>query len=152
MRFATVVLACTALLAAGLARDASAIVRCESADGKVTYSNSDCPPNTRLVRKIEPTPPVVVHDSARPTAKGADARPPAKVEPSRARRADNPAQIDEELNTQLAEQRRECEARARELQRLQDDVTAAPPASRASAELALRRAQDDYRALCPRQR
>jgi len=152
MRLATAVLACTALLAAGLARDASAIVRCEAADGKVTYSNSECPPNSKLVRKIEPSPPIVVHDNARPATKAGEAKPPAKVEPSRARRTDDPVQIDEELNTQLAEQRRECEARARDLQRLQDDVVAASPASRASAELALRRAQDDYRALCPRQR
>ena len=152
MRNASAVLAFAALLAAGVASDAVAIVRCESADGKVTYSNAECPPNSKLVRKIEPTPPIVVHDNARPAAKAGEAKPPARAEPSRARRTDDPAQIDEELNTQLAEQRRECEARARELQRLQDDVTAASPASRASAELALRRAQDDYRALCPRQR
>lgn len=152
MRIATAVLACAALLGAGLARDAAAIVRCESADGKVTYANSDCPPNTRLVRKIEPTPPVVVHDRAGPAAKAGEPRPPAKVEASRPRRTDDPVQLDEELSAQLAEQRRECEARARDLQRLQDDVGAASPASRASAELTLRRAQDDYRALCPRQR
>jgi hypothetical protein len=152
MRLAFAAVACLALLLAAYARDAAAIVRCESADGKVSYSNSDCPPNTKLVRKIEPSPPVVVHGSARPPAKPGEARPPAKLEPSRARRNEEPAQIDEELGAQLAEQRRECEARARELQRLHDDVNAAAPASRASAELALRRAQDDYRALCPRQR
>ena len=152
MRLATATLACLALLAAGHAGEASAIVRCESADGKVTYSDSECPPGTKLVRKIEPSPPVVVHDGARPPAKAAEARPPAAVEPSRARRSDDPAQVDDELNAQLAEQRRECEARARDLQRLQDDVGAAAPANRASAELALRRAQDAYRALCPRQR
>src|SRR5512137_115823 len=152
MRHHTAALACLALLGAVHAPDAAAIVRCESADGKVAYSNGDCPPNTKLVRKIEPTPPIVVHDSANPPAKAGDARPPAKVEPSRPRRSENPAQVDEELNAQLAEQRRECEARTRELQRLQDDVNAAEPANRASAELALRRAQDDYRALCPRQR
>lgn len=152
MRIATAALACLVLLLAGLAGDAAAIVRCESADGKVTYSNGDCPPNTRLVRRVEPSPPVVVHDSARPPAKSGEARPPAKAEPSRARREESPAQIDEELKAQLAEQRRECDARARELQRLQDELNAAAPEHRASAELALRRAQDDYRALCPRQR
>jgi len=152
MRFATATLALAALLAAGFAGDTAAIVRCESADGKVTYSNAECPPNTKLVRKIEPTPPVVVHDNARPATKAGESRPPAKVEPSRARRTEDPSQLDEELSAQLAEQRRECEARARELQRLQDDVNAALPATRASAELALRRAQDDYKALCPRQR
>lgn len=152
MRIATAVLACAVLLGAGLARDAAAIVRCESADGKVTYSNSDCPPNTRLVRKIEPSPPIVVHDKADRATMAGETRPPARVEPSRPRRTDDPLQLDEELSAQLAQQRRECEARARELQRLQEDVGAALPANRASAELTLRRAQDDYRALCPRQR
>lgn len=152
MRISTAVLVCAALLGAGLARDAAAIVRCESADGKVTYSNSDCPPNTRLVRKIEPSPAVVVHDKADQTAKAGEPRPPVRLEPSRPRRSDDAIRLDEELTAQLAEQRRECEARARELQRLQGDVGAASPANRASAELALRRAQDDYKALCPRQR
>lgn len=152
MRLASAAVACLALLLAFNARDAAAIVRCESADGKVSYSNGDCPPNTKLVRKIEPTPPVVVHDGARPPARAGEAPRPPKVEPSRARQAEAPAQIDEELNAQLAEQRRDCEARARELQRLNDELTAAAPANRASAELSLRRAQDDYRALCPRQR
>ena len=152
MRFAPAALACLVLLLAGHAPEAAAIVRCEAADGKVTYSDSDCPPNSRLVRKIEPSPPIVVHDGARPPAKSGEARPPAKAEPARARRDENPAQVDEELNAQLAEQRRECDARAREMQRLQDELNAAAPEHRASAELALRRAQDDYRALCPRQR
>lgn len=152
MRIATAALACFALLLAADARDAAAIVRCESADGKVTYSNGDCPPNAKVVRKIEPTSPVIVHDSARAPAKAGEKPPPARAEPSRPRRTEDPAQIDEELSAQLAEQRRECDARARDLQRLQDDVNAAAPSNRASAELALRRAQDDYRALCPRQR
>lgn len=152
MRLATVTVACLVLLAASAAPDAAAIVRCESADGKVTYADSSCPPNTKPVRKIELSPPIVVHDGDRPPAKAGEARPPARVEPSRARRTEDPAQVDEELTAQLAEQRRECEARARELQRLQDDLNAASASNRASAELALRRAQDDYRALCPRQR
>jgi uncharacterized coiled-coil protein SlyX len=152
MRTATAALACFALLAAGASREAAAIVRCESPDGKVTYSNSDCPPNSRLVRKVEPSSPIVVHDDARQAAKTAEKKSTIRVEPTRARRAEDPVQIDEELNAQLAAQRRECETRSREVQRLQDELTAASPENRASAELALRRAQDDYRALCPRQR
>jgi hypothetical protein len=152
MRLATAALACIALLLAGHAREAAAIVRCESPDGRVTYSNADCPPDARLVRKIEPTPPVVVHEGGQPPAKAGEPRTPPKVEPSRPRRSEDPVQVDAELSAQLAAQRRECEARAREVQRLQDDVGAAAPDGRASAELALRRAQDDYRALCPRPR
>jgi hypothetical protein len=152
MRLATAALACLVLLLAGHARQAAAIVRCESADGRVTYSNADCPPNSRLVRKVEPTPPVVVHEGAPQPAKAGEPRTPPKVEPSRPRRNEDPVQVDAELSAQLAAQRRECEARARELQRLQDDLDAAAPEGRASAELALRRAQDDQRALCPRPR
>ena len=140
------------LLASGLSPALAAIVRCEAADGKVTYSNTECPPNTKMVRKVEPSPPVVVHDGGRAPGKAGDDRPVAKLEASRPRRVEDPVQIDEELSAQLAEQRRECEARARELQRLQDDINDATPAARASTELSLRRAQDDYRALCPRQR
>ena len=152
MRIVAAVIAWLALITAAHARDASPIVRCEAADGRVTYSNDACPPSTRAVRKIDLSPPVVVHEGGRAPARAGEAQPAAKVEATRARRSENPAQIDEELNAQLAEQRRECEARGRELQRLQDDVNAAEPANRASAELALRRAQEDYRALCPRQR
>ncbi|MCU0765227.1 MAG: hypothetical protein MUF32_04300 [Burkholderiaceae bacterium] len=150
MRLATFALACIALLAAGFAPAAAAIVRCETADGRVIYSNSDCPPNSKLVRKVEQSPPVVANPGGRPPARPGEA--PARVQPSPARGAADPARVDEELSAQLAEQRRECDERARELQRLGDDVAAASPANRASAELALRRAQDDFRALCPRPR
>ena len=152
MRPVPAIVACAALLAAALARDAAAIVRCEDAAGRVTYANTECPPNTRLVRKVEPSPPVIVHDKARPAAKAGAAPPPARAEPTGNRRTADPIQEDQELTAQLAEQRRECEARAREIQRLQDDVSAAPADARASAELTLRRAQDDYKALCPRPR
>ena len=33
---------------------AQEVQRCESPEGKVTYSNSSCPPGTQSVRKIEP--------------------------------------------------------------------------------------------------
>lgn len=144
--------ACATLLATGLSPAVAAIVRCEATDGKVTYSNTECPQNTKMVRQVEPSSPVVVHDGGRPQAGAGDDRPAVRLEASRPPRVEDPVRIDEELNAQLAEQRRECEARARELQRLQDDVNAAATSARASAELSMRRAQDDYRALCPRQR
>jgi len=152
MGLSIAVVSCVALLVAGAVGAAATIVRCESADGKVTYSDGECPPATKAVRRVEPSPPVVVHDGSRPAAKAAGARPLPSPEPSRPRRAEDPAQLDQELQAQLAEQRRECEARLRELQRLQDALAATDGEARASAELALRRAQDDYRALCPRQR
>jgi len=151
MRTATAI-ACAALLAGSLMRDAAAIVRCEDAQGRVTYSNTDCPPNTTAVRTIEPTPPVIVHGNSRPASKPAGAQEPAAKKPAQSRRAAEPVKEDAQLTAQLAEQRRECAARAREVQRLQEDLDTAPADSRASAELALRRAQDDYLGLCPRKR
>lgn len=152
MRSSTALVACAALLAAALARDATAIVRCESADGKVTYSNTECPSGTQVVRNVELSPPVVVHDAAAAAARSGGTRPAPRLEPARPRRDENPVQVDEELTAQLAAQRRECDARLRQIRQLQEDLDAAAAQARASAELALRRAQDDYRALCPRQR
>lgn len=151
MRLVTVV-ACAALLAAAAPRSAEAIVRCESADGRVTYSNGDCPPNTKLVRRVDLSPPVIVHEGAQPAAKAQAAKAASGIAPAPPRRAPDPIQEDRDLTAQLAEQRRECEARARDVQRLQDELAAASADGRASAELALRRAQDDFRALCPRPR
>ncbi len=152
MRFATAV-ACALTLAAGLPQDATAaIVRCESADGKVVYSNADCPPGTKLVRKVEQSPPVVVHDGSRPPANTTDRKPAASIERARPRPSPDPIQEDRQLTEQLAAQRRECEARLRDVERLRQDLEASPAEARASAELALRRAQDDHRSLCPRSR
>jgi hypothetical protein len=142
--------ACAALLTA-LTGNAAAIVRCESADGKVTYSNNECPPNTRQVRKIEESPPVVVHDGKTNASRDAEAKPAQRIEKARPRTTD-PAREDQQLTAQIAAQQRECETRERQLQHLQGDLAAASPASRSSAELALRRAQDEYQALCPKKR
>jgi hypothetical protein len=146
------VLVCAALLAAGLHGEAAAIVRCEAADGRVTYSNTDCPPNTRAVRKVELSPPVVVNDENRTAARETEPRPPARIEPAKPAAPANPVQEDQQLTAQIAAQQRECEARGHQLRHLQEDLEAASPAARSSAELALRRAQDEYRTLCPRPR
>ena len=80
MRIAPVAI-CVALLAAANSGLAAAIVRCEGPDGRVTYSNNECPPNTKAVRQVDLAPPVVVHDGA-PAPK--DSRPPpARQEPAR---------------------------------------------------------------------
>lgn len=41
---------------------ASAMNRCEDREGRVTYTNEPCPPNTRLARRIDTTPAVVSQD------------------------------------------------------------------------------------------
>lgn len=141
---------CATLLVA-LTGNAAAIVRCESADGKVTYSNTECPANTRQVRKVEQSPPVVVHDGKTTAARDDDTKQGQRIEKAKPRTTD-PAREDQQLTAQIAAQQRDCEARERQLQHLQGDLAAAPAANRSSAELALRRAQDEYQALCPKRR
>jgi hypothetical protein len=41
---------------------AETVQRCESADGKVTYSNTQCPAGTSATRKVNTSPPVAVDD------------------------------------------------------------------------------------------
>jgi len=144
-------LACAALVAAGLTGSAAAIVRCESADGKVTYSNAECPANTRQVRRIEESPPVVVHDGKKAASGETQPQPPQRIERTKLRVTD-PMLEDQQLTAQIAAQQQECEKRERQLQHLQEDLAAASPANRSSAELALRRAQDEYQTLCPKKR
>jgi hypothetical protein len=50
------------LAAIVLVSHAQEIQRCESADGKVTYSNSKCPDGTAPVRSVNTSPPVAVDD------------------------------------------------------------------------------------------
>ncbi len=146
-------LVCAALLATGLTGQAAAIVRCESADGKVTYSNTDCPPNSRQVRKVQESPPIVVHDeTTRPAAGDAPPRAAPRIEKSKPRAPADPMRLDQQVTAQIAAQQRDCEMRARQLEHLQGDLAAASPANRSSAELTLRRAQEEYQVLCPKKR
>lgn len=144
-------LACAAILALP-AGDAAAIVRCESADGKITYSNAECPANTRQVRKVEESPPVVVHEKGGTDTAASEPRPAQRIEKAKPRAANDPVQQDRQLTAQIAAQQRDCEARARQLQHLQTDLAGALPSNRSSAEMALRRAQAEYQTLCPKQR
>ncbi len=139
------------LTVAVFANDAAAIVRCEARDGKVTYANEECPPNTRLVRKVEESPPIVVHDGKRAATEG-EPRSASRIEPTKSQARINPIQEDQKLTAQIEAQRRECESRSRQLEHLQADLAAASPANRSSAELAMRRAQDEYLSLCPKSR
>jgi hypothetical protein len=163
MRIAAAV-ACALLLAGVPTPPAAAgIVRCEAADGRVTYSNRECPPETKAVRSVEMTPPVVVHGkdgaAAKPAGAGATAKPAAagaSAKPAAAgaagRQSRNPAGDDAELRAQLAKQRAECDARQQEIERLRQQRDGAGGEARPAAQQALRRAEDDYRALCPRRR
>jgi outer membrane biosynthesis protein TonB len=84
--------------------------------------------------------------AARATASGATA--------SQLRTANNlsPAQQMEQLDLERARQRRACDQLDRQLAFARRDVDAATGGQRASAELQLRRLQEDYLVQCPMQR
>jgi hypothetical protein len=193
-----------------LASTASAqVVRCEGADGRITYTNEPCPSTARRTRTIDDSPPVQAQRADRPADKAAVAKTdeapakpdggevaksePAKPEaakdtakdaakdvskdaskdtakdakpalanaaiatPSQIRTATapsdlTPAQQMEQLDLERARQQRACTQLERRLSFARSDVDAASGGQRASAELQLRRLQEDFRAQCPLQR
>lgn len=134
------------LLQAG-AVAAQTVYRCEGRDGRVSYSDEPCPSDSRAARKLDDAPPVSTAAgkdtprSAREAGQIAQSRPEARVDPI----VEN-ARLDE----QIAATRRECTDLARRVQYARQDLDAAGPGQKAGAELALRRAQDQYQLYCPR--
>ncbi|MGH6623321.1 MAG: DUF4124 domain-containing protein [Burkholderiaceae bacterium] len=73
---------------------ADTVHRCEGKDGKVTYSNTECPAGTQPVRKVNTTPPVSVEEQ--------------KAAKDRAKRdADEAKEIDKQRKTDDAKAERE---------------------------------------------
>jgi hypothetical protein len=100
------------LLFAGLALipaavSAQAIQRCESKDGRVTYSNTTCPDGTVPVRKVNTEPPISVDDR-----KAAQER--ARTEGAAARQVEKERTQQEARDRKQADERAKAEARARE--------------------------------------
>ena len=70
----------------------SAITRCESADGRISYSDAQCPPGTRTMRPIAPAP---------------------QPDPQTQKEARERAQREKDLATSLAAQRQPTTGQAR---------------------------------------
>jgi len=102
---ARLLLAGLALIPAALA--AQSIQRCESKDGRVTYSNTTCPDGTVPVRKVNTAPPVSVEER-----KAAQDR--ARKDSAAATQLDKERAQQEARERKLAEERARAEAKARE--------------------------------------
>ncbi len=87
--------------------------------------------------------------AARAAAAGAT---PSQIRTATAASSLTPAQQMEQLDLERARQRRACEQLERRLSFARSDVDAATGGQRASAELQLRRLQEDYLLQCPMQR
>lgn len=131
----------------------AAVSRCEDRAGRVTYTNDTCPPDMKLVRRIDDSPPVRVLDGgARTGARDGEPAPPraaAGLQPAAPNPSTNPEQEIRALDEARARQQQRCADLARRIDYATLDLRAAPAADRASAELALRRLQEEARATCP---
>ena len=125
---------------------AEPVFRCEGKDGKVTYSDSPCPSDSRAARKLDDAPPVSTH--------GGKEAPRSAREAGQIAQSPNagldPMQENRQLDDQIAASRRQCQDLARSVQYAKQDLDAAIPSQRSTAELALRRAQDQFALSCPR--
>jgi hypothetical protein len=89
----------SSLLTAASAQSDSAVQRCEGRDGRVTYSNTQCPDGTAPVRKVKTDPPVSAE--ARNAARDRAQRDSAAV-----------LQIEQQRAQQQARERKQAEQRA----------------------------------------
>jgi hypothetical protein len=166
-----------AVLLASLVTEAQAVNRCEDRNGRVTYTDEPCPPGARSARRVDDSAPVQVRDSA---GRPADAKDEAAEPKGEAAKADagksstarttadkgspaagelragrivassTPEQEMQRLDELRARQQRQCAELTRKVDYARADLQAASSSDRASAELALRRLQEEARTVCPR--
>src|SRR5512137_2299178 len=107
-------IACHRLLLAALtllpivaAAQTGVVQRCESKDGRVTYSNTACPEGTKPVRKVNTDPPVSVD-----AKKAAEER--AKKDGAALKQIDKERTQQEARDRKQAEERAKADAKAKE--------------------------------------
>jgi len=154
---ATIAALAVAVLVGGAAAAQSANVqRCEGKDGRVTYSNTQCPEGTLPVRKVNTDPPISVEakKAAQELAKK-DAAAARQIEKDQAQQeARDRKQADERAKAD-AKAREKCERAKRDLERAR--TTRAELGSRAAtaeklqkADLAIGRHEADVAKDCAR--
>jgi len=154
---------------------ADAINRCEGRDGRVTYTDEACPATVRSARKVDDSPPVQTRTAPLREATASKDAKDSKAEPKetegkggaatggevakgvampalqagRITTSSSPEQEMQRLDELRERQRRQCAEATRRVDYATKDLQAAVGADRASAELALRRAQEEARGVCP---
>lgn len=110
-----------ALAASGADSRAQAVQRCESADGKVTYSNTQCPDGTKPVRSVNTSPPVAVDEqkAAKERAKR-EAGEAKALEKSRDKEAAEAQRAAAEQKKAQAKERERCEKARKDLTQAMD--------------------------------
>jgi hypothetical protein len=118
--------ACAPLLAVALlvacgACLAQQVQRCESPDGKVTYSNTKCPDGTSPVRSVNTSPPVAVDEqkAAKERAKR-DADEAKAIDKARAKEETQVQRAAADQKKAQAKDRERCEKTKRDLAKAMD--------------------------------
>lgn len=128
---------------------AGPISRCESADGRVVYSDDPCPAGTQHMRTVDEKPAVEVGKTPA-DARAHDARSAGSVR--RAAQA-TAGSADPDRDPEAASELRkiklaQCDDLVRRVEYAQRDLDAATESERASAELSLRRLQAEHQDKC----
>jgi hypothetical protein len=134
---------------------AEGVQRCESADGKVTYSNTQCPEGTSAVRKVNTSPPVATDEqkAAKDRAKrdAAEAKSIDKAKSQEQARAEREAA---ERKKAEAKQHERCERAQKDLERARNtraalDQRAATVEQMQKADKEIGRRETDAAKACP---
>ena len=109
------------LLAASSTCAAQQVQRCESPDGKVTYSNTKCPDGTTPVRSVNTSPPVAVDEqkAAKERARR-DATEAKAIDKARAKEEDQDQRAAAEQKKAQAKERERCDKVKSELAQAKD--------------------------------
>lgn len=135
--------------AAFAAPAAAQMVRCESAAGKVTYGNVDCPPGSRPVRTVPDMPPPNAADAraARERAK-ADQQAVQKIEKQQRAEEAQAAKARAAQAKKDAERGKACAGVSQRVAQLEDRLQRAALNQRAAIEKQLDHARASKAAKC----
>ena len=126
------------------------IQRCEGPDGKVTYSNEQCPAGTKAVKKVDTRPPV-----AEGEARAAQSRAEREARELKAIERDREAEEKARARAQAAARKkdeqleRECNKKRIAVNKAREAVASSSLDKRAALEKKLVAAEADFDKTCP---
>ncbi len=137
----------TALALAGGA-DAQTL-RCEGADGKVTYAQNFCPPGTQPVRALDPTGKPTPQDQRAATERArGDAKALERIERERRSEESRGARTERTDRVRAEARARACKRLALRVRQAKEDADAAPLSRADTAKRKLKKARENYELEC----
>lgn len=125
------------------------IQRCEGADGKITYSNENCPQGTKAVRKVDTRPPVLEVDvKAAKTRAQREAEELKALEKERQAEEKSQARARESARKKEEKQEQTCNKLRIEVNKAKDAFEHATLNKRPELEKKLQRAQETLDQEC----